>query len=121
MSTYRILLIDDEDSARQMLCDFLQLKGYQTFDAASGTKGIQIAEVVKPELIILDLKMPEMDGIEVLKKIRAKNIQSTVLMLTGVYDESAARLAIQHGAYDYLTKPIDLTTLENLISRILPA
>ena len=121
MSTPKILLIDDEDSVRQMLAEFLNLKGYQTFEANGGAKGLQIAELIKPEIIILDLKMPEMDGIEVLKKIRAKDISTTVLMLTGVYDETAARMAIQQGAYDYLTKPIDLTSLESLIARILPS
>ncbi len=103
-----------------MLSDFLSLKGYQTFEAPGGVKGVQMAELLKPDLILLDLKMPEMDGIMVLKKIRSMNNQSAVVMLTGVYDETAARQAIQLGAYEYLTKPVDLSTLENLISRILP-
>lgn len=121
MSSKKILLIDDEDSVRQMLSDFLTLKGYQTIEAPGGVKGVQMAELLKPDLILLDLKMPEMDGIAVLKKLRHSNTQAAVVMLTGVYDEVTARQAIQLGAYEYLTKPIDLSTLENLISRILPA
>ena len=115
----KILVIDDEPSARQMLCDYLEIQGYIALQAEDGLKGISLASSENPDLILLDVSMPKMNGLEVLRVLRAKVPLASVLMLSGVYDEDIAKKSVQLGAFDYWTKPVDLVQLQDMIHRIL--
>ena len=116
----KILVIDDDVSIRSLLSSFLASRGYQVFQAATGTKGVEAMADTPADLVLLDLGLPDMTGLEVLKKIRKSFPQAVVLMLSGSQDEKSAREALRFGAYDYLTKPIDLETLAtDFLQRIL--
>ena len=116
----KILVIDDEPNIGRLIHDFLTAKGFTVFAALEGIKGIEILEREKPDLVFLDVLMPRMNGLEVLKQIKKKLPSCAVIMLSAVQEEDTGREAIRLGAYDYLTKPIDLAKLENeFVRRIL--
>ena len=115
----KILVIDDEPEVCELLADFLRMQGYQAFSASRASDGLKIAEKEKPDLVLLDIMMPEMDGLECLQIIRKSSPSSIVIMVSGLKDEKVAKEAIRLGAYDYVGKPFDLAYLkDNLIARI---
>lgn len=121
MSQKTILVIDDEILIGELVCDYLGGMGFRTVRASGAKEGLQLAEIENPHLILLDVLMPEMSGIECLQIIRKSNPDAIVVMATAVHDENTAKQAIQYGAYDYITKPIDFQYLkENILSRIFP-
>lgn len=111
----RILLVDDEDSIRSLMERFLQSRGYATLGARSGEEALRIVQSEKPSLILLDVRMPGMTGIETLKKIREIDPEVGVIMVTGVQDEGVAREATKYGSYHYVLKPFDLKYLELVV------
>ena len=115
-----ILIIDDEEIIRQSLCDQLEDLGYRVLTAEDGRAGMELIERERPELILTDLRMPEMGGLEVIKRSKelASNIPIIVISGAGRIDDAVE--ALRRGAYDYLTKPInDLDMLQHTVSRAL--
>ncbi len=107
-----ILIVDDEKAVRENLARYLS-EGYVTETAANGNEAIQkISDNSDIEILLSDLKMPEMDGIELLEKIQAMNRDIVTIFITGFSTIESAVDAMRKGAYDYLTKPIDLNKLE---------
>lgn len=104
----KILLIDDEEDILNMLGYNLEKEGYAVFKASNGEEGITLAQKVVPNLIILDVMMPEMDGIEVCQKIREdeKLDQSVIAFLTARGEDYSQVAGFDAGADDYITKPI---------------
>jgi two-component system response regulator AtoC len=115
----RLLLIDDEDTIRTLLANELAAHGYEVEEAASGQAGLEKIAGARFDLVVLDIRMPEMDGLEVLKNIRAQNVALKVVMLTGVDELKIARDSLQLGANDFMTKPFELKNLIACISRVL--
>ncbi len=113
-----ILVCDDEDSQRELLAGFLKNLGYSVAAAANGKEAIEKNRTTSFDLAILDLKMPEIDGIETMKQMKSIDPQTYFIILTGFGTIESAVQAIKLGAYDYLSKPIDLNKLEMLIKRI---
>ena len=111
----RVLIVDDEEMIRTTLCEFLRLKGYHAADAESGPLALAAFPLFHPDLVLLDILMPGMDGIEVLKRLKQWAPNLCVIMLTGVDDLTIARDAMQQGADDYLTKPFKFEQLETLM------
>lgn len=113
----KILLIDDSSVNNLLLQNILEDEGYQIVTAFSGKEGLEKVVAEKPNLVILDIMMPRMDGIEVLRQILAnpetKNIP--VIMLTAKVDAHDESLAIEIGAVDYMTKPVNI---ENTLQKI---
>lgn len=107
-----ILIVDDEPEVCGFLKEFLEMKGYAVRTALSGTEALQCVQEQPPDLMLLDIKMPGMDGLETLRRIRAVNRTLSVIMLTGVSDEEIAQQTIREGAQDYLVKPLNLSYLE---------
>jgi signal transduction histidine kinase len=101
-----LLVIDDERPILEMLEMSLASEGYNVMTAESGKEGLKIFEEHGPKLVLTDIKMPGMDGIEVLKKIKALDDEAEVIVITGHGDMNSAILALQHGASDFITKPI---------------
>ncbi len=106
----RILVIDDEKSIRNTLREILEYEKYTVDDAADGEIGLQLVREQKYDVILCDIKMPKMDGIEVLSKI-FEIADTPVIMISGHGTIDTAVEAIKKGAYDYISKPIDLNRL----------
>jgi DNA-binding NtrC family response regulator len=107
----RLLLVDDEKGYVDVLTKRMSKRNIIVTSALSGSEAVQILRNKSFDVAVLDLKMEDMDGIEVLKIFKIMDPEMPVIMLTGHGSETAAREGIQHGAYDYLTKPCDLTEL----------
>ncbi len=116
----RILVIDDEKSIRNTLREILEYEKYDIDDASDGMEGLRLAGEQKYDVVLCDIKMPKMDGIEVLMKIREMS-DVPVVMISGHGTIETAVEAIRKGAYDYIAKPLDLNrlliTLRNALDR----
>ena len=111
----RILVVDDEPEACNALKEFLALKGYDVHTALDGPSALGKVKAVSPQIVLLDMVMPGMDGIEVLKEIKKIDPQIGVIMVTVDTDEDKAKETIKLGAFDYITKPVDLNYLETVV------
>jgi DNA-binding NtrC family response regulator len=114
-----ILIVDDEKDFCTVLSDSLSQDRYRVVTAFNGKTALQLAKKEKPDLILLDIKMPGMDGIEVLKKIKKMRKEIAVIMFTAFGTLETAREAMKLGAYDYVTKPVDLFFLKSLVKEVL--
>jgi len=113
----RILLVDDEVTIRQALARFLRDRGYEVHECASGPAALAVLEQERFVLMLCDVRMPEMSGLDVVPRALAIDNDLAVLMLTAVNDAAAATEALSHGALDYLVKPIALTDLQAAVER----
>lgn len=107
----KILVIDDERSIRNTLKEILGFEGYAVEVAENGTLGIELVKNTDFDIILCDIKMPEMDGIEVLEKIMELKPETTVVMISGHGNIDTAVEAIKKGAFDFIVKPLDLNRL----------
>jgi two-component system, OmpR family, alkaline phosphatase synthesis response regulator PhoP len=101
----KILVVDDEQSIVTLLQYNLEQAGYEVITAMDGEEGKQMAETQSPDIIVLDLMLPKMDGMEVCKQLRQKSIMTPILMLTAKDDELDKILGLELGADDYMVKP----------------
>lgn len=108
----RLLIVDDEPEIRNLLRLFFDAKGYSVDTACSGNEALSLMNVEKPDIVLMDIGLPGMDGLEVLQNIREKDQETPIIMVTGVNDTDTAVSAMKSGAFDYVTKPIDLKLLE---------
>jgi DNA-binding response OmpR family regulator len=117
----KILVIDDEEKLCALLSTFLEKKGYTAVTAKSGKQGIKAAHYRAPDLILLDINMPKMDGFAVLEKLKAdpKTMSIPVIMLTGRGDEDSKLKAAGLYSEHYITKPFDLEELDAKINQLL--
>jgi DNA-binding response OmpR family regulator len=111
----RVLVVDDEPSIREMLAEFLRLKGYEVKSVSNGVEALRLVREDRPHLILLDVCMPGMNGLEALQKIREIDRGVGVIMVTAVNEEAMGREALQLGAFDYITKPLDFEYLERAV------
>jgi DNA-binding NtrC family response regulator len=107
----KILIIDDEKPIRNTLRDILQYEKYEIIEAADGSEGLRMATEQKPDLILCDIKMARMDGLEVLSKMQEIDPDIPVVMISGHGTIDTAVEALKKGAYDYISKPPDLNRL----------
>jgi two-component system NtrC family response regulator len=114
-----ILIVDDEKDLCAILSDALSQDHYRVVTAFNGKTALQLAKKEKPDLILLDIKMPGMDGLEVLRKIKKMKKEIVVIMFTGYGTLETAREAMKLGAYDYVTKPVDFLLLKSLVKEVL--
>jgi two-component system, NtrC family, nitrogen regulation response regulator NtrX len=103
----KVLIIDDEDAIRSSLKMIFEYEGYDCLLAANGPAGLKIAERESPDLVFLDIKMPQMDGLEVLKQLKAHDESVPVVILSGHGTVATAVEATKLGAYDFIEKPPD--------------
>lgn len=114
MSTRRILVVEDEEPLRRFISRNLSARGYQTFSAANGLEALAVFESEPLDLIILDVMMPNMDGLETCRRIRQVST-IPIIVLTALDEESDKVTALDLGADDYLTKPFGI---EELLARM---
>jgi DNA-binding response OmpR family regulator len=100
----RILVVDDEASVREVLSQYLELEGYLVLQAADGAEALRLAQAQPPDLVVLDLMLPGIDGIEVCRRLRAASAVP-ILMLTARSDETDKLIGFAVGTDDYVTKP----------------
>jgi putative nucleotidyltransferase with HDIG domain len=115
----RILVVDDEEPLRSALARFLDQKGWAVSTASSASQALERISSHKPMLMLLDIRMPGMSGLDLLPEALAVDPDLGVVMLTAVGDATSAAVCMQRGAYDYLTKPIELSDLEIALRRAL--
>lgn len=111
----KVLVVDDEIEACNALKEFLDAKGYEVYTAQDGKSALDKLQEIRPQLVLLDMIMPGMHGIEVLEEIKKIDPKIGVIMVTVVTNETQAKKALQLGAYDYITKPVDLNYLDNVV------
>lgn len=113
---HTILVIDDQPGIRRLLMEVLTEEGYAVHTAANGYEGIQKVNELKPHLILMDMKMPGMDGIETLRELKRMNQADKVIMMTAYGELELVNQAKELGAYAYITKPFDIIALCTIIS-----
>ncbi len=114
---YNILLVDDEEGIRRVLKITLGACGYNVLLAPDGETGFQIFQEQNPDIVISDIKMPGIDGINLLKRIKEISPETEVIMITGHGDMDLAVKSLQLEAADFITKPIDIRELESAIEK----
>ncbi|MCU0452882.1 MAG: response regulator [Bacteroidetes bacterium] len=115
----RILVVDDEDALRTVLSSELEGEGYHVRSAADGQEALNILGDQEFDLILLDIKMPNVDGFEVLKFVKERQAKTKVVMLTGFADLKNAIESKKLGAEDFVSKPYDLVDLLTTVERVL--
>ena len=107
-----VLVVDDEDGIRQALDRFLTRLGYRVLQAASGPEALDRQAAEQPEVMLSDIRMPNMTGVELVPKALAQDSDLAIIMLTAIDEPRTAIECMKLGAYDYLIKPVDLDELE---------
>ena len=113
----KILLVDDEADIREVLNLALSDLGYRVFEAENGERGLFIFKAVCPPIVLTDIKMPNMNGIELLRKVKHENPETEVIMITGHGDMDLAVKSLKYEATDFITKPINVEALEIALRR----
>jgi len=111
----KILVIDDEPPICELMDEFLSIKGYQVITASNGEEGISKFEENRPQLVLLDLRMPGMSGIEVLSKLKEIDGHAGIIILSAFGDVNTIQEALEIGATYYMEKPIELQRLAELL------
>lgn len=114
---HTVLIIDDEKAILDSLSSILQDEGFQVFKAIDGNEGLSLFDKEKPEVVLLDVWMPGMDGLQVLKRIKKKDKNAMVIVISGHGTISTAVEAVKRGAYDFLEKPLSIDKVLEVISR----
>ncbi len=121
LENFKILLVDDEPDILEIISYSLKSEGYLVYTAENGVKGVELAKKIKPHLIILDVMMPEMDGIEACEIIRndLKSTNSLIAFLSARGEDYSQIAGFNAGADDYITKPIKPKVLKSKIKSLL--
>lgn len=114
----KILVVDDDPASRQLLARLLRTTG-EVLAASTGAEALRIIEAERPRLMLLDMTMPGMSGLEVLKASRTSAVGMTTIVVTGRNDIELAKRALELGAVEYITKPFDLARLKEKVKRCL--
>ena len=117
MKSGKILVVDDEPSEREGLARLVGQWGYEVETASSGEEALNLVETQHPAVVLTDLVLPEMDGLTLLQKLKETGRPPIVLLVTGHGTVETAVEAMRHGAFDYLTKPVDTTRLQVLLEK----
>src|SRR5438046_4414224 len=113
----KVLVVDDEPTEREGLARMVGQWGYEVETASSGEEALELVETHRPAVVVTDLVLPEMDGLTLLQKLKETGRPPAVLLVTGHATVESAVEAMRHGAFDYLTKPVDATRLQVLLEK----
>jgi DNA-binding response OmpR family regulator len=117
----KVLVIDDEPSIVELFTDYLNGQGFDVISAGGGEEGLDRLRLDGPDIVLLDMRMPDLDGLETLRRIRKVNLRVPVLMVSGNDDIAAAKEAIALGAFDYTLKPVDFNYLSRALDKMVAA
>ena len=115
----RVLVVDDDPNVGAMLRDLLTTLGYVVKNAVRGAEALLLVPVFEPNVVLLDLQMPGMSGIEVLDHLRRDHPGLPVIIVTGNEDEELARRTMRGGAFDYVSKPFAIEVLDRVVTAAL--
>ena len=116
----KLLIVDDERDIREFAKNFFKKRGIEVFTASGGNEAFDIVAKEKPDLVLLDVRMEEMTGVELLRQIRGNKNEVKVIMVTGVEDEAVKDEANSLGVLGYIHKPLILDELEKIVLKELP-
>jgi CheY-like chemotaxis protein len=114
-----ILVVDDEPRMAQLLAEYLIEHGYRVVVAHSGIEALTKLDLEKPSVVLLDVRMPGMDGVEVLRRIRSFDQQVGILMISANDDVELAKQTVEMGAFDYTLKPVDFAYLSRAVEKMM--
>jgi CheY-like chemotaxis protein len=116
-----ILLVEDYQETREMLRTWLERRGYRLVEAGDGQEAVELAVLARPDLILMDLRLPELNGIAATRRLRQHpELKDVPVVVLSALDPAMFReAAFRVGCIDYLTKPIDMDKLENVLLRLL--
>jgi len=117
MTVPSILIADDESSLRLLLCEVMQREGYEVESAVNGEEAVQKARERDFDVVVMDVRMPKMDGIQALREMKRINPALTVVMITAVENQETALEAVRQGAYDFFNKPFELAEIRVVVRR----
>ena len=112
----RILVVDDEEPVRDVLCEYFEGQGFGVEAAPDGEAALAALSRQRPDLVLLDVRMPGLDGVEVLRRIRLTDPEVPVIMVTANEDVALARETLTLGAFDYVSKPFDFSYLDRAVT-----
>jgi two-component system, chemotaxis family, chemotaxis protein CheY len=115
----KILVVDDAEFLRVRISKMLTAEGFEVIEADNGAKAIETYKSAQPDLVLMDITMPEMDGLTALKQIRAIDAKARVIMLTALGQESVVLEAIKSGARDFVVKPFERDRVLTAINKLL--
>jgi len=116
MALGRILVVDDEAPVREVLAEYFATEGYAVESAGSGLEALTVIRGGRADLVLLDVRMPGLDGVQVLRRIRELNEHVPVIMVTANEDVGLAKETLKLGAFDYVAKPFDFSYLDRAVS-----
>ncbi|MEY4480350.1 MAG: response regulator receiver protein [Bacillota bacterium] len=117
MQERKILIVDDQMGIRMLLSEVLKSEGYTIIEASNGVVALELASREQPDLILLDMKLPGMDGLQILKSLRANGVSVSVIMMTAYGELELINEAIALGAKSHFTKPFDIDDLIVLVNQ----
>ena len=117
----RILIVDDEEKICRVLAEYFSLKGYQVTTALSGEAALNRCQTARPDIVLLDLLMPGLSGMDVLQRLKARDETLPVIIVSAADRQEAEQRALQLGANAYLSKPVDFSVLGTAVEHILRA
>lgn len=117
----KLLIVDDEADVREFASSFFRKRKIEVITASSGEEALSVLETQKPDLILLDIKMTGIDGIETLRRIKKRDKNSRVIMVSGTKseDNDSLQKCQQYGALDFIHKPLELDELESIVLKTL--
>ncbi|CAG9620107.1 response regulator [Sutcliffiella rhizosphaerae] len=116
----KLLIVDDQYGIRILLNEVFQKEGYQTFQAANGYQALDIVEKHSPDLVLLDMKIPGMDGIEILKRLKAFNSDIQVIIMTAYGELDMIQESKDLGAITHFAKPFDIDEIREAVRKNMP-
>ncbi|QSO51046.1 response regulator [Alicyclobacillus curvatus] len=111
----KVLIVDDQFGIRVLLQEVLSQEGYTVFQAPNGLKALELVKTESPDLILLDMKIPGMDGLEILRNIRKMEVDTKVIMMTAYGELDLIQEAMEMGALAHFTKPFDIDELRQAV------
>lgn len=117
----KILIVDDQYGIRILLNEIFQKEGYQTYQAANGVQALDIVKNEDPDLVILDMKIPGMDGLEILKRIKKMEARALVIIMTAYGELDMIHEAMDLGAITHFPKPFDIDEITEAVKKELAA
>ncbi|MET3211058.1 UNVERIFIED_CONTAM: two-component system response regulator (stage 0 sporulation protein F) [Paenibacillus sp. PvR008] len=117
MEKKKVLIVDDQNGIRILLMEVFGSEGYETFQAANGKIALEIVEKEPPDLVLLDMKIPGMDGLEILKHLKTMNPNIKVIMMTAYGELDMIKEATELGALMHFTKPFDIDEMRIAVNK----